>query len=91
MRPVDFARKSKGYFKKLEREHELAWKVARWQTSWLFNVQVEPKHRLKPTDLLWLPSDGEQPAPGPPKVQITPEYIEDVKKRFEALLSGQQN
>jgi len=49
----------KAFYAMQEANERQNWERARWSTSVLLNVQLDKKHRIKPTQLLPLPWDEE--------------------------------
>lgn len=76
--PREFFNKMEGFF-----DHEMylqrqAWERERWGVTVLFNIQVDPKHRVEPEKLLRFEWE-KKTAAGPP---ITQDELLKLKKFY---------
>lgn len=77
--PKEFFYKMEGFFDHQMFLQRQAWERCRWSTNLLWNIQVDPKHRMSPTEMIkfeWEKVKGEQKPP------LTKEELEKLVARY---------
>jgi hypothetical protein len=87
--PREFYFAMEGFF-----EHQMflqrqEWERERWSTNLLWNIQVDPKNRISPIEMIRF--EWERPSPDEMKPPITREELLKLKDFYDGHKSGSKN
>jgi hypothetical protein len=83
--PREFFYKMEGFFDHQMFLQRQEWERVRWSTNLLWNIQVAPKSRMTPTEMLKFEWEKPKPSDTPP---ITKDELQKLIKQYDGNKSG---